>query len=33
MFKIKKCVQNRAFTASLSKDLALGDKEHSDAFS
>ena len=29
MFKIeKKCVQNSAFTASLSKDLALGDKEH-----
>ena len=35
MFKIKKsaCVQNSAFTALLSKDLALGDKEHSDAFS
>ena len=29
----EKCVQNSAFTASLSKDLALGDKEHSDAFS
>ena len=29
----EKCVQNSAFTASLSKDLALGDKEHPDAFS
>ena len=27
------CVPNSAFTASLSKDLALRDKEHSDAFS
>ena len=31
--KNEKCVQNSAFTASLSKVLALGDKEHSDAFS
>ena len=29
----EKCVQNSPFTASISKDLALGDKEHSDAFS
>ena len=33
MLKIKKSVfQNSAFNASLSNDLALGDKEHSDAF-
>ena len=33
MFNQEKCAQNSAFTASLSKDLALGDKEHSDVFS